>query len=336
MTELQPTSPHEARQLFHENRRGDVSEKTQRNDRTHLRPFEQWCENEDVTNLNELTGRNLHEYRIWRKQSGDLTRATLQTQLSTLRVFMRFCESIDAVQEGLHDKIILPSRDGARRTEMVGTETATQILDWLSKFHYASRDHALFTLLWRTGFRAGAAHSLDVDDYNGDEMYVKVRHRPEQGTTLKNGADAERLVALNERTCAILDDYITARRIDVTDDYGRSPLFTTRQGRLTKKTMRRTSYALTRPCKYGDGCPHDRDPNECEAAQQYSKESKCPSSKSPHTIRRGSITHMLKNSIEEPVVSDRCDVSSDVLSKHYDQRTQKERMEVRRDYLDNI
>ena len=40
--------------------------------------------------------------------------------------------------------------------------------------------------------------ALDVDDYNADEMYVEVHHRPEDGTPLKNQEKAEREVNLHE------------------------------------------------------------------------------------------------------------------------------------------
>ncbi|WP_343123197.1 hypothetical protein [Halostagnicola sp. A56] len=38
----------------------------------------------------------------------------------------------------------------------------------------------------------------------------------------------------------------------------------------------------------------------------------------------------------EKMVSDRADVSEDVLEKHYDKRSAEEKMEQRRDYLNNI
>jgi len=40
--------------------------------------------------------------------------------------------------------------------------------------------------------------------------------------------------------------------------------------------------------------------------------------------------------VPEPVVSDRANVSPDILETHYDRRTEREKMEQRRDYLQGI
>lgn len=93
---------------------------------------------------------------------------------------------------------------------------------------------------------------------------------------------------------------------------------------------------MTRPCAYGAECPHGRDPETCEAANERYEASKCPSSVSPHAIRRGSITHWLRKDVPTPAVSDRADVNADVLEQHYDERTQREKMEQRRRFLENV
>lgn len=86
---------------------------------------------------------------------------------------------------------------------------------------------------------------------------------------------------------------------------------------------------------YGQGCSHARDTDACEAVDSV-QASKCPSSVSPHPFRRGSITHHLNKDVPETAVGHRANVSQDILDKHYDQRTKREKMEQRRKHLDNI
>lgn len=133
----------------------------------------------------------------------------------------------------------------------------------------------------------------------------------------------------------LLDDWIRDQRPDVTDEYGREPLLATSYGRACKTTIRRYCYQYTRPCIIGQECPHDRDPETCEGTND-GEFSKCPSNANPHAIRRGSITNHLNSDVPETAVGDRANVSQRVLEMHYDQRTEKEKMEQRRAYLDSI
>jgi len=55
-----------------------------------------------------------------------------------------------------------------------------------------------------------------------------------------------------------------------------------------------------------------------------------------HAIRHGEITHWLQSDVPKPAVSDRADVQSDTLDKHYDQRTERQKAEQRRKYLDRV
>jgi len=87
---------------------------------------------EELTNLNDLTGRRLYEYRLWRKDGGDLNPVSLRTQLSTLHAFVRFCESIDAVESGTREEILLPTLDANDddddvKDEMLDGERAEKI-----------------------------------------------------------------------------------------------------------------------------------------------------------------------------------------------------------------
>jgi len=337
MTEIQPMQPEEAVELYLETRRGDTAAATVQQHEYRLQKFLTWCDETNLGDTTELDGRMLHRYRLWRKEDGDLSKVSLRGQLSTLCTFIRFCENVDACEQGLHEKIELPdvSRAESSRDKTLDPDTANEILAFLRQYRYASREHALFETLWRTGIRLGTARALDVSDFEEEEERLHIVHRADSGTPLKNKERAERYLALSTDLTGVLADWIEHNRPQVTDDNDRTPLFASRQGRCSKSTLRRTVYRVTQPCYYSDGCPHDRNPSECDA-EGYAGGKKCPSSIDPHTIRRGAITHFLSEDVPEKVVSDRMNVSGKVLEQHYDKRSEEQKTEQRRQFLNNV
>lgn len=334
---LEPIDPETALELYLTDREAEVSQATLYSHSSRLGHFVRWCDQEGVTNCNDLTGRQLHEYRLWRREEGDLETVTEKTQMDTLRVFVKWLESVDGVEQDLHAKVRSPTLGNGDnvRDVMLEPDRADEILEYLRRFEYASRPHVLLALLWHTMMRVGGAHALDVDDYDPEEQSLRVRHRAESGTPIKNQADGERHVALSDDVCALLDDWIAERRPDASDDAGREPLLATRYGRAHKNTLRADCYRYTRPCVATGECPHDRDPEDC-VAMEHDRASECPSSVSPHALRRGGITRALNGDVPMRAVSDRANVSEEVLDQHYDQRTEREKMEQRREYLDNM
>lgn len=336
---LEPMTPEEGLDLYLQDKRTELTDASLKAHEYRLNHFIRWCGEEDIANLNTLNGRDMHRYKLWRRNDGDLNKVTVKTQMDTLRVFIRWCESIDAVEQDLSERVLSPTLDTGenQRDAMLEADQANQLLEYLSKFEYASFAHVTMSVLWYTGMRTGAIHSLDVSDYDPKNERLRTRHRPNKETPLKNKEEGERLIALNAEVCQILDDWIAHNRPETTDDYGRSPLLATSQGRAHKTTIRGTVYRWTRPCAYSNDCPHERDLDSCEA-RDHQKQAyhACPSSVSPHAIRRGTITHHLSEDVPEKVVSDRMDVGPDVLEKHYDRRTEEEKVEQRRAYLDNI
>ena len=338
MSDLKPIAPAEAKEQYLEAIRTEKAESTVRTREYQLRHFVRWCGEENIENMNTLDGRDLMNYRKWRRKDGDLNNVTLRSQMSNIRHFIDFCGRIDAVPGNLHEKVPLPSLDKYenRRDESLSAERARSILDFLERFEYASRDHVAFLVLWKTGMRTGGLRSLDVEDYYPRKGALELVHRPETGTPLKNKEAGERMIALGERECEVIDDYLERKREHVTDEHGRDPLITTKNGRMGKVTIRRTAYRLTRPCIYAGTCPHDKDPMDCEARTDYDKASQCPDAVSAHPIRRGSITHHLDNDVPKVAVSDRMDVSPDVIDAHYDAASKEGKMNRRREYVENI
>ncbi|MWG32990.1 tyrosine-type recombinase/integrase [Halomarina oriensis] len=331
---LEPLSPAEGRSLYLESRSDELADRSLELHEKHITSFVTWCRENGIENMNEVTARSVHEYRLSIREG--FAQSTLSIYLSTVRQFVRFCESIDGVGGGVAEKIVLPDRDRTARSETLEADDATAILSYLRKYHYGSRTHALMALLWHTGIRTGTVQALDVSDHQHERERLRVRHRPETDTPLKNGENAERYIALSAEVSEILADYVSEVRHSVTDEYDREPLFTSKGGRPSKNTIRRNIYAATRPCSTGRGCPHNRDPDTCEAAGRTNAASKCLSTVSGHPVRRGAITHHLRQDVPEKVVSDRMNVSQSILERHYDQRTEDEKTEQRRQFLSNI
>jgi integrase len=182
---------------------------------------------------------------------------------------------------------------------MFDTEAAEDVLTYLETYEYASPEHVTLSLLWPSMFRRGAVAALDLEDYDREERFLSVVHRPETDTPIKNGKRGQRLVALSNDVGMLVDDYILANRNDITDDYGRQPLVTTSEGRIAPSTITKYAYATTRPCEYGQDCPHGEDPEGCDAAGYSDSASKCPSSVRPRAFRRGGIIHYLASDVPE-------------------------------------
>lgn len=329
---LEPMHPAEAVQDYLDGRT-DLSPSSKQNHGYRLQRFLEWCEKEGIKDLNDLTGRKLHQYKIWR--SKEVNNVTLKNQLGTVRQFLAFCGHIDAVPEGLSEKLELPELGLNEEVDdtMLSSEEVERILPFLEKYEYASSRHVIFLLLWHTGIRISPLRAFDVDDYNPEDGFLEAIHRPE--TPLKNRGQGEREINLKEDVVDVVNDFIRMNHPEVKDDNGRMPLIGTSKGRAHTTTIRDQIYRVTRPCHYLNSCPHDREIDECEGAKSRFA-SKCPSSVSPHAIRKGSITYHRNNGWPAKAVSDRADVSQEVLDKHYDKGTQSEKRERRREFMNNL
>ncbi|MGB9932602.1 tyrosine-type recombinase/integrase [Haloarcula amylolytica] len=333
--------PQKAIQLYLENR-NDAAQSTIQSYEYRLQHFTRWWSEEKsgvLSSLDELRPHHLEEYRSWRRRDGDLSRASEKTQMDSLRVWLRYCERMDWVIDDLSEAVISPalSKSDKSRDEKVSQEVAEDVLDYLKRFEYASRRHVCILLMWHTAARTGTVRAIDLTDYHPRDEYIDTQHRPSEGTPLKKQEDGERYISISGEVCNVIDDYIRENRIEITDEFDREPLLTTESGRISRSTIRRYAYQSTRQCVYDCGsCPENKEPEECQAAQNHGSESNCPTARSPHSWRRGSITHMLLRDVPSEIVSDRANVSQDVLDEHYDRRSKYDKMETRRGFLDNI
>lgn len=338
---LQPISPEEGIDRFLEHKETDIRPKTVAEYRRKLDNFRQFCEMRRIDNLNDFTGRQVDDYETWRRkdspqQSDPLSPKTMRDEMYLLRDFFRYLERIDGLPRDFHEKVDIPKLgpgDGVRDVNM-DPARVKHILDYLDTYQYASREHVVWAFYAHTGRRPGCLHSLDVQDLHLDceDPYLEFRHRPEE-SSLKNDEGGEGQIGLSETVAQVFKDYVEKNRIEITTEAGREPFLSSRYGRLAKSTMRKYLYKWSRPCAIKEECPHDRDIESCEAANSTDVASKCPSSRPPYGLRHGYISQKRQEGVPGQVLSDRCDVSEEVIEKHYDERDDEQKREFRQRIL---
>lgn len=360
--ELEPIVPADAVEMWLDHQGSTLADATIQSYDYRLETFVDWCDRKGIDNLNDISSMDVFRYESDRR-SEDLTISTLNNQIGTLKQFLAFCERIEAVEEDLSLKIEVPTSDEVR--EMVNESKLTasraeDILETLSRYEYASRRHAMFLLLWHIGARISGLRSLDVHDlyFEAEDLdrlrhrddvdeevlevvelpFAFIQHRPgtKPSTPLKNKQGSTRPVALASEVADVVVSYVRANRVSREDPSGRRPLFTTNRGdsaRVSTSSIRREVYIATQPCRYGE-CPHDRDPDDCEALE-HGLEARCPSSRSPHPMRTGRITDLRDKGWPPEVVGERVDATPETIRLHYDLPDKIRRMQSRRKYLDD-
>jgi site-specific recombinase XerD len=337
MADITPYPISDAFAEYREYRQKQKSAATVRNENWVLTAFQDFLERREIEHLNEITNFHLHKFTQF-LQNRDKAYATRRNNLSNIRTFLRYWAKKGFVEGATPERIPVPESGDPRliKEDTIEPERAHAALEYYNKYEYASRNHTIFQLLWHTQIRVGTLVGFDLEDWEPRDRHLHAFHRPDTGTTLKNRNEGQRAIKISEEVASLLNDYIEFRRHTIADSYDRNPLFTTKHGRVSRNTVRKNIYAITRPCVTQNHCPHDRNPNTCEAAQYKKKASKCPSSRSTHPIRKGSITHALNNDFPKEHLSIRADVSVDVLDRHYDMAKEKRKSDRQDKYLDRL
>lgn len=259
MKELEPIEPALSVEMYLDDRRSHQSKATTTAHRSRLSSFVNWLDERGIDNLNELTGRLVKEYKLYRREESDWAPSTEKSNLDTIRVFVRWAEGIEAVEANLSQRIqspVLNDDENVRHTEL-DSETAEKVLSNLETYHYCSTQHVTLALIWHTMCRRSAVHALDLKDYDPKDQHLRFIHRPESGTPLKNKEKSNRYMAVSDSIAELLDDWIANKRPEVVDEYGRKPLLSSKNGRLHKSTISGYAYKYTQPCKYEGECPVD-------------------------------------------------------------------------------
>jgi hypothetical protein len=208
-------------------------------------------------------------------------------------------------------------------------ELAKTALEYLRTYEYANVEHVSMELMCQSGPRKSGLYGVDTCDFDYDARTLNYVHR--EATELKNDESSEREIDLYQNVPEIIQDYIEHKRPPVTDKHGREPLLTKGNVIINPGTIKKIAYMWTRPCKIGLECPHDRNPEDCQAAQENNSAHECPSSRAPHHIRTGYITDQKNRGVSSDAIDHRCDVSSTVQKIHYDHPDRSEERERYKD-----
>lgn len=128
---LEPIDAKTALELYLADKKNELSEASLKGHKYRLGHFVRWSNEQEIENLNTLNGRQLHRYRLWRREDADLNKVSEKTQMDTLRVFIRWLESIDGVEQDLTQKVLSPSvnPDENSRDVMLDSSLALVFVD---------------------------------------------------------------------------------------------------------------------------------------------------------------------------------------------------------------
>lgn len=341
---LEPLTPADGVEQFLTHKKTEIRPQTVDEYRGKLEHVLDYCDQNGIENLNDLTGRDIKDFAWYRReetgsQDGSLSAKTIRDDMYLLRDLLRYLGDIEAVPRDLYRKIDIPSlddQDGVRDIHLE-RDRVEMILQHLRKYEYGSKEHATWKFFTDTGRRPGDLFALDLGDLylEIDNPYIKLVHR-EGETELKNGENGETEISISSETAQAFKAYIEKKRIDVTTENGREPFLTSQYGRLSKMSIRKYVYQYSCPCVVTNECPHDRDISSCEAAQKVNQAYQCPSSEPPYALRHGYITAKRNDGVPIDVLTERCDASEPVIDKHYDERTEEEKRELRRQILEQV
>ncbi|PSQ06106.1 integrase [Halobacteriales archaeon QS_6_71_20] len=329
MTDAPHLSPSDAAERWLNKRSVSLSDQTLRGYGYRLKVFTDWAEAQGIDSMQDLTPWLVDEFDAKRK-GDDLAPISLRNHQQTVRDWLEWASDVGIAPDGVAAAIEVPDVD---RSDHVSDVTLDQdaakalIGQFRDGSDRASKHHVTLELLWFIGCRMGGLRALDLGDVDRDAGVFEFRHRPETGTPLKKAEQGERDVGVTEGTMAIVGEWIDHHRPDVRDDHGRSPLLVTPFGRVVTSTLRDWCYFATVPCRH-QSCPHGE---ECPSCEWYASTGarECPSSRSPHQVRSGSITWQRNRGMDAEVVGRRVNASVRVINQHYDLPTKREEFEQR-------
>lgn len=288
--------------------------------------FADFAAEHGIITVGEIDAKVLARYRSWLADRYD-NASTLGHYGKGVRQWLKYLGEVGDVPADLH-KRLRPHRvppEERRSESKIPVERLDKIVDYMDTHFPCHRDTILLKVTSMVGPRITDIRAIDVTDVqiNVDgQPIIKVRDRPETGTGLKRGKthehNHERNVPITKELFDQIKVYVKEHRNDVTDDFGREPLFASRRGRLSKSSMRETAY------KWSCGQHNGLQDCDCTERRQKSQCSKCSLSVGMHAIRAAAITRLRNKGATWEDISQVVGAKPAVLQQHYDRSSMAE------------
>lgn len=326
-------SPREAAQRWLDKRAVSLADQTLSDYWYRLKQFVDWCEAQEIGSMAELTAWDIDRWDA-KRASDNLAPVTLRNHQQTVQDWLQWASDVGLAAEGIGEAIEIPDVDRSEHVseKRLEPDRGEKLLRaWRESSSRGSKHHVVFEILWTVGCRIGGLRGLDVRNVDRSAGVLEFRHQPESETPLKNGVQGERDVGVPDETMAVIEEWLDVGRPSVHDEYGRVPLLPTTHGRVAPTTLQNWCYHATVPCRY-QSCPHGKERSGCDWFS-VTQSSQCPSSRSPHQVRSGSISWQRHRGLSVEAVARRVNASVSIIEQHYDHPTKREEYRERESHL---
>jgi len=185
---------------------------------------------------------------------------TLARKIAAAKSFFGFLHSEGRIKSNPMDNITSP-KVGKSLPDAISISQVRKLIDQPSMLTApeAKRDRAMLELLYASGMRVSELISLDLNDINTKENYVRCFGK----------GNKERMVPIYQQAARVVEDYITQVRPKMVRDDKEQAIFVNQRGdRLTRQGL-------------------------WQILKAYAKSAGLGKQVTPHTLRHSFATHML-------------------------------------------
>ncbi len=148
-----------------------------KNNRFIIGDFEEYCINNEILNIEDITTIHIKQYLLYRMSKGDKP-STINTRIQRIRALFNYCIESEYISKSPAKKLKLQKED--TRIEVFTDEQIYQMLGYYRRLKtrdkrlFASRDYMLIVLLLGTGIRRTEVVNLKWKDVDFENNLIKV------------------------------------------------------------------------------------------------------------------------------------------------------------------